>query len=137
MSKKSKKSKAPKTGRGRLDFDAICAGFLLHRHALRYRHQNNGATMIGNQYQDIVSLGNAVISGVSHEGLTVQLINGKPARSPSSTHPEESTKQDHTFAAAWQTSIASYRQFLIGMAHLRVYRAEDSIRMQLGRLPYR
>lgn len=93
--------------------------------------------MIGDQYQDIVSLGNTVISAVSHEGLTVQLINGKPATlaiiDPSGKIYEAGS---HVCEVAWQTSIASYRQFLIGMGHLRVYSAEDSIRLQLGRVPY-
>jgi hypothetical protein len=68
------------------------------------------------------TLENAVISGVSHEGLTVRLKNGKLARLAIIDEDGNIVEAGQTVAKeAWNVTLAVYKNMMIGHGHLRIF----------------
>lgn len=68
------------------------------------------------------TLKNAVISAVSFEGLTATTRDGKPARIAIIDSDGNVIEAGNAVAKeAWNVTLASYKNFLIGKGHLRIY----------------
>ena len=68
------------------------------------------------------TLKNAIISAIAHEGLTVTTRDGRPARIEIiDEHGNVIEAGDAVAEEAWSVVIASYKNFLQGMGHLRVH----------------
>lgn len=62
------------------------------------------------------------ISAVCYSGLQIRTADGKPARLAIIDDDGKVIEAgDDVAAAAWNVAIASYRQFMIGQGHLRVF----------------
>ncbi|MBF9171792.1 hypothetical protein ABFU49_14025 [Xanthomonas campestris pv. campestris] len=62
-----------------------------------------------------------IVSALSHEGLSVQTADGKPARLAVVDQDGRVIAVGHEIAAAaFDASVKSYRNFLIGNGHLRI-----------------
>lgn len=62
------------------------------------------------------------ISAVVHEGLTVHTVDGKRARLAVIDENGQIVAADDDVARqAWNAAINAYRQFMIGMGHIRVH----------------
>lgn len=68
------------------------------------------------------TLEKSVISAAAHEGLTVTTRDGRPARiAIIDEHGTVIEAGDAVAEEAWNVAIASYKNFLQGMGHLRVH----------------
>lgn len=68
------------------------------------------------------------ISAVSFDGLQIRTADGKPARLAIIDDDGKVIEAgDDVAAAAWNVAIASYRQFMIGQGHLRVFSSPPGI----------
>jgi hypothetical protein len=68
------------------------------------------------------TLKNSVVSAVAHEGLTVTTRDGKPARIAIIDELGNVIEAGDAVAEeAWNVAIASYKNLLQGMGHLRVH----------------
>lgn len=80
------------------------------------------------------TLENAVISAVAHEGLTVQLKDGRVGRLAvvdDSGHVIEAGAS--VAVEAWNVTIAAYKNFRIGMGHMRVYSSPPGMGRLVGK----
>jgi len=67
-------------------------------------------------------LPNCDISAVIHEGLTAHTGDGRPARlAVVDENGRIVAAGDDVARQAWNAAINSYRQFMIGMGHIRVH----------------
>lgn len=70
------------------------------------------------------TLKRATISGVSFEGLSVTGPDGTPAKlAIIDQHGAIIEAGEDVAREAWNVAIASYKNFLIGEGHLRIYSA--------------
>ncbi|MFZ6686620.1 hypothetical protein ACO0K0_02595 [Undibacterium sp. SXout11W] len=68
------------------------------------------------------TLSNATISGVSHEGLTITLKNGKPAKLAIIDEDGHIIEAGQAVAKeAWNVTLAVYKNMMIGKGHLRIF----------------
>lgn len=64
----------------------------------------------------------SVISAVSFEGLTITTQDGRPAKlAVIDEHGQIIEAGDDVASAAWSVAIDTYRRFMVGEGHLRVY----------------
>lgn len=74
------------------------------------------------------NLRRAIIRGVVHEGLTVTTQDGKPAKFAIIDESGNVIESGAEVAkAAYETTLAVYQNFRIGMGHLRVFTAPPSL----------
>lgn len=68
------------------------------------------------------------ISAVSFAGLQIRTADGRPARLAVIDDDGNVIEAgSDVAAAAWNVAIASYRQFMIGQGHLRVFSSPPGI----------
>ncbi|RJG06274.1 hypothetical protein D3870_09840 [Noviherbaspirillum cavernae] len=68
------------------------------------------------------TLEHAIVSGVSHEGLTIKLKDGRSARLAIIDDRDNIIEVGEAVAKeAWNVTLAVYKNFLIGQGHLRVF----------------
>lgn len=68
------------------------------------------------------TLKQAIISAVAHEGLTVTTRDGRPARiAIIDEHNNVIEAGEAVAEEAWNVAIASYKNFLEGMGHIRAH----------------
>ena len=76
----------------------------------------------------IGGLEHAVISGVSHEGLSVKLKDGRTARLAIVDDQGNVVETGAAVAKeAWNVTLAVYKNFLVGQGHLRVFSSPPGI----------
>lgn len=70
------------------------------------------------------TLEQSIISGVSHEGLKVQLKDGRSARLAIVDDQDNVIEAGAAVAKeAWNVTLAVYKNFLVGQGHLRMFSA--------------
>lgn len=74
------------------------------------------------------TLANAIISGVTHEGLTITTKDGRPARLAVIDADGNIIEIGQAVAKeAWNVTLAVYKNFLIGHGHLRIFSSPSGL----------